>query len=504
MMMNEKLLLLIASVGSVITGSEAKGHTNECIGSLALLQPCNPNPFSDLAGCCDGLRAFTVAGCFCNPGTSLLLGEDGASLGDLLGPVCRQLQPLDWAEVPTSQVCSDFDAYEYGCGAMMSDNTLEGARLGSLLSFEVLFEEMNVDVCFDTPAFVAGLGAIMDEDPELYAAYGVGTYKGVQDMAEYFGMSFYGLNHGMWNLYPSTPAEQAQSYVLFSGDNTLLSSTVNSGFFAKGTLPYSDIRTETLFQFRPCSTKPWRFEVPPSAGFAEWNNMYSWLPATFKVYGPEFICKYHESFCLGELRQYDSEQECVDFMRSLPTYSEQCGPNTPLSGNTLGCRFKHHLMIPANPGQHCYHIGRNSADSNGDFKCNDELECSDPAVLAANALFPLDVDNPPQEVLDAAAVLNKDEIVQAEPFGCAIPLVDNTLSSSSTSIVGPSSSYSLTVLAGPSNENENEKYSLLLSSGAMMMMAASIAIAVVVTLRKQKQQQQQHRHHEYHEIITVE
>lgn len=56
-----------------------------------------------------------------------------------------------------------------------------------------------------------------------------------------------------------------------------------------------------------------------------------------KRWGIEDICKYHTEFCAGDnsTRQYDSEAECLAYMRALPQYTEACGTQRPLSGNSV-------------------------------------------------------------------------------------------------------------------------------------------------------------------------
>ncbi len=45
------------------------------------------------------------------------------------------------------------------------------------------------------------------EDVSVFVPYGVGTYVGLEDVAEFFGISFLGLNHGFWKADFDTPED---------------------------------------------------------------------------------------------------------------------------------------------------------------------------------------------------------------------------------------------------------------------------------------------------------
>ncbi|KAF2872881.1 hypothetical protein BDV95DRAFT_605470 [Massariosphaeria phaeospora] len=76
------------------------------------------------------------------------------------------------------------------------------------------------------------------------------------------------------------------------------------------------------------------------------------------------ICDSHETSCTGENKQYDSRQECYDFL----TKEIRVGQGFELGMNTLLCRNIHEHMIKARPGVHCSHIGRD-----GGGMCDDSI-----------------------------------------------------------------------------------------------------------------------------------
>jgi hypothetical protein len=95
------------------------------------------------------------------------------------------------------------------------------------------------------------------------------------------------------------------------------------------------------------------------------------------MWGIGNICEYHENICRpAGAATYTDYEDCLALIRALPRYSAACGPNRPLAGNSLGCKFKHHFMAAIVPETHCKHIGpENTVDGEGDLKCVDIMEC---------------------------------------------------------------------------------------------------------------------------------
>jgi hypothetical protein len=166
--------------------------------------------------------------------------------------------------------------------------------------------------------------------------------------------------------------------------------------------------------------------VTPTEGFRFIIERYVQASDLSKRWGLEDICRYHTQYCADDpaTRQYESEEACLEYLGGLPLYTEACGPNRPLAGHSIGCKLKHHFMVPTNPKLHCPHIGPlGSADPNHKFKCDDTSECSQdqgqdawPPILAIGANTPADV---------VSAFEESNVGYETEPYGCAIPTDDH-------------------------------------------------------------------------------
>ncbi len=401
--------------------------TNECIENLGGIQVCEDRNFlglpNDLGACCAGIRELARDRCECNPAIDVLLGEEGQAIYDI-EPVCRIIQPFSsWWTIPPRSVrsCSREERHDYGCE--MNDMEVDAARLSSILSFGTFFADAgDENICLDTPQFIENLSTAFEPDAEFYVPYGVGTYTGYEDISEYLGLAFNGLNHGYWQ-YDLTvdPTKPARLDVSPDGSTWNQGSTF-SGTFVRGAYPYTDNYQEQQVVFEGCETRISEYSIVPTPGLRDWVEFFVQTAEHSRRWGVEDICRYHTEFCAGdpETEQYASEAECLEYIGSLPLYSEACGPNRPLSGHSLSCVFKHHMMIAANPPLHCAHIGRlGTADPNHAFKCNDDYECADPAEGLDWPPVENIGPNTPQEVLDLFEANNVG--AENEPLGCAIP-----------------------------------------------------------------------------------
>lgn len=70
------------------------------------------------------------------------------------------------------------------------------------------------------------------------------------------------------------------------------------------------------------------------------------------------ICKTHEENCHGENQQYESTDQCLDFLLNQTRF----GKPFELGRDTLLCREVHELMIKYRPEIHCSHIGPTGGD----------------------------------------------------------------------------------------------------------------------------------------------
>ncbi|KAJ7461960.1 hypothetical protein FB451DRAFT_476131 [Mycena latifolia] len=65
------------------------------------------------------------------------------------------------------------------------------------------------------------------------------------------------------------------------------------------------------------------------------------------------ICSKHETYCVGELQQYNTTADCMDFIANQIPF----GDIWQGSQNTGICRYWHKAMVLLSPAVHCPHIG---------------------------------------------------------------------------------------------------------------------------------------------------
>ncbi len=419
------LAIVVGMLSNAVTADDAT-NTNQCVANLGGIMACQDRgPFgfpTDIRGCCDGVRQLAVDQCECNPTIDVLLGMEGTQIYDI-EPLCRIVQPAKWWRVPVRpwRSCDNLDTHSYGCE--QSDMEVDAARLANILAFSELFQNLDDESqCFDTPAFVEEMKTLFTPDIAVTVPYGIGTYTGYDDIAEYLGMIFAGLNHGFWMHDPTVdPTKPARLEVSADGSTWYQGST-SQGSFLRGKSPYTDAYTEQEVIFNNCETRISTYNVLPSEGLRDWIEKYVQTADLSDRWGVKDICRYHTKFCAGnpETEQYASEQACMDYLSELPVYTEACGINRPLNGHSISCKFKHHFMIPANPGLHCAHIGPlGSADINTKFKCDDVSECS--VDEGQDAWPPISNigSGTPQDIIDLFTESNIG--YENEPFGCAVP-----------------------------------------------------------------------------------
>ncbi len=419
-------LALSAWMGLAIPTAVAADNTNQCIRDLGGLSVCQDrNAFglpNDLQACCDGVRQLSENSCHCNPAIDTILGKEGTKIYDLEA-ICRIAQPKKWDPLTPFflRKCDLVQTHEYGCEK--PDIEIDGERIKTIFLFQAGFTQSKDEkVCLDTPAFTDHLAKVFRPDIHFNVPYGIGTYEGTQNVAEYLGMAFNGLTHGFWfNDTTFDPTKRARFDVSSDGSTWGLGS-MSKGNFLRGTVPYQDAYLEQEVKFEGCNTLASNYSILPTDGMRFVIERIVQTADLSQRWGIEDICRYHTTFCADdpETRQYQSEQECRDYMRSLPLYTKACGPNRPLSGNSLSCKYKHHFMIPANPKMHCAHIGpKGTMDPNDHLKCDDATECgkdvgqdSWPPILEIGEKIPA----------ETRKVFEQNNVdYQSEPLGCAIP-----------------------------------------------------------------------------------
>ncbi|MCA9546247.1 MAG: hypothetical protein KC613_17705 [Myxococcales bacterium] len=424
--------------GTADAGASPQGsNSNACLARLGAMQPVCPTADAvalPTAECCEAFRAFQEDACGCSPFVAAVVGESagGAPLIDrLVGgltAVCPTLGvalpelDCDAATAPSGIATGVQATYQGGtCG--VGDAELDARRFRTILAFSALFEAAETAACVDTPALIQDLEALGTPELAVEVPYGIGTYKGYEDAAEYLSIAFKGSNHGFWvgRFLEIDPNERAFLEVSADGGTWVQGATTPGAFFNEA-LPYAGVYSEQQVTFPGCEDRIEHYTVRPTDGMRTLVEHFVWGASLFKRWGVEDICRYHTRYCADdpETRQYASEAECLDFMRTLPLYSAGCGPNRPLAGLSLPCKFKHHFMVPANPALHCPHIGPpGQHDPHDKLKCDDEAECSDPDQAAGWPDVVRIGDQTPDAVRALAEASNAG--FEDEPLGCVLP-----------------------------------------------------------------------------------
>lgn len=414
---------LVALLSAMAPVPAMASNTNQCIvdlGGIAVCEDLNAAGLpSNLGACCDGLRAMAKDRCECNPAIDVMLGEGGDALYDLEA-VCRSTQPFKWARVKprASRSCGSLQSHDYGCGP--NDMEIDAARLQTVLGFSALWENIGDEaMCFDVPLLVDHLEGLFTPDIKLTGPYGIGLYEGYQGVAEYLGVPFAGLNHGWWtDVPPADPYHGAMLETSIDGSTWTLGVNMG-GNFARGLIDFEGVIAQDV-SFPGCDTRVNDYKILPTEGLRDWVELITQSAEFSERWGAKDICRYHTAFCAGDpaTRQYESEQECLDYIGSLPAYSEACGSQRPLSGLSVTCKLKHHFMIPANPALHCAHIGREGThDPNHKMKCDDVAECSDPNEGSEWPTVRNIGPDTPQQIIDLWEANNVGS--EDEPLGCA-------------------------------------------------------------------------------------
>lgn len=65
------------------------------------------------------------------------------------------------------------------------------------------------------------------------------------------------------------------------------------------------------------------------------------------------LCESIQNNCQGVYQQYNSTQECINFMDTIPLSN---GPTVLGSGNSVQCRTFHNILAGPQPQIHCLHV----------------------------------------------------------------------------------------------------------------------------------------------------
>ena len=117
-------------------------------------------------------------------------------------------------------------------------------------------------------------------------------------------------------------------------------------------------------------------------------HMMTWTTLHSVYYGMFNVCAYHEKYCTGEHRQYESFASCLAYTMALPDIPAGC-PWAPLAGHSKPCKAKH-ANLAAFDTNHCYHMGPPTrADGTPNYDLNGKLKCSDAEECPAQTDFAL-------------------------------------------------------------------------------------------------------------------
>ncbi|KAF2465320.1 uncharacterized protein BDR25DRAFT_337065 [Lindgomyces ingoldianus] len=97
-------------------------------------------------------------------------------------------------------------------------------------------------------------------------------------------------------------------------------------------------------------------------GLAPGNSTLAMERATMAL--ASSVCNAHTSYCNGTNAQYESRDDCMQFL----TQEIRFGQAFELGMNTLGCRSIHEIMLKYRPDVHCPHIGKS-----GGGMCDDTM-----------------------------------------------------------------------------------------------------------------------------------
>ncbi len=412
-------------------------NTNKCINLSFDLQNCL-NGIDD--SCCFPAEEFRENGCEYNPALEYLTvsqTENGQAEWDAfstaLVPLCEAHLGRTFTQPPES----NYQTYHRGCS--ITDMELEKKRLQAALEFSKPFQSAgdNSTNTFDLVDLQFKLHLWTTRNPLADVPYGVGKYQGLDGMTEYLALYWYTVNKGLWK--PGAINSAVGAEISFSeNSHELQMAGLADGYLADETVSYSGIKLTQTYSYNKCDFRLNSVRVHEDDQFAQLVEAYYKMFSLFDEWGRENICRYHEKYCRPNgFIQYDSFQDCMDYLDTVPMYSPQCmAEQKMLSGNSISCRAKHQFMLPMAPDKHCPHIGRDGDPNRNNIhhKCEDSYECTGipdptiPQLKLPETGYPIE-----QEWLDAAAQVNAETAVRRAnddwrfpdiaPYNCPIAML---------------------------------------------------------------------------------
>jgi len=199
---------------------------------------------------------------------------------------------------------------------------------------------------------------IFYDEKSIYNIKGIGTYKGPTGIGEYKVVPRFVVDVEVPEVtkYVASPSRFSTGVEFFLHEkwyhlNETLTTTWN---FEYSYYPCSVIRRREYLEFPPESAKAFSDSAKVNGSIGS-------------------VCKVVMEHCTGEaLQQYNTTEECLSFLGSLPHHDQTCQDafgEFSAMGNSFMCKYLHHFMIPLSPETHCPHAGKGLSDANGNFKC---------------------------------------------------------------------------------------------------------------------------------------
>jgi len=283
-----------------------------------------------------------------------------------------------------------------------SSDVIRSQRLATLASFFEPFQAFtrlpwNATLTLDE--FMEALAPYVEADFEVIVAYGTADYTGLRKASEYLLVGMPPANVGFYS--PLGTAGFAS--VVEEGDSITVESTTKNQLFLDQHVKVA-LESSFKFDFNPCGSRIRKWEILPTSQIMDFASNFVWA-ANYSTYqGTYDICMYHEAYCTGEYRQYESFDACLSYLsNSVPLLSAACADKAPLAGFSRTCKLKHKFMS-AYEQNHCFHLGPATLpdgspnyDKQGELVCNDEIECE-----RWSGGPPITIGSPPDSLLAAS------------------------------------------------------------------------------------------------------
>jgi len=262
----------------------------------------------------------------------------------------------------------------------MDAATLQAARLQTIQAYFLATQTATNNYA----AFEAELLPLfLNDNNSRIINNAAGIFSSPKIVAEYTALTIPALNNGFAWFGPPTVHQETFQY--FPNNATVITDNTQLVAFVCTDLPIVNPLTGQVFSDGKCESplipaaqSTMITFVPCSPIMKQFIVAFDDLTEKMAVYGFSAFrtCWYHDRYCTGKNRQYNSYTDCISFMNSVPHVS--C--NWLLQGNSQQCRGLHAFLAKLDPDVHCSHIGPDShpcsdetclADAGGELLCDD-------------------------------------------------------------------------------------------------------------------------------------